>query len=143
EVRLFTLSNHLMGRWLQLAKKLAVERRQLETKQAWLGALTDLIGLAAYSGCLMLIASLISGSAVRELGPFTTPPHALQQLTCRIEQAMRSLAAVHEQSLYLADLYEFLELDVPTQAEWQEMEGRAAAPGRVSEATVTNGSIPE
>ena len=36
---------------------------------------------------------------------------ALQQFGQRIGQVMQSLSGVHEQSLYLSDLYEFLEIE--------------------------------
>ncbi len=113
EVRLFTLSRHLLDRWLGLAKDLAVERRQIEVKQSWLGALTSIVRLAAYAGCLTIIATLIAGAQVT-VGTFSMMMQALQQFSQRIEQVMRNLSTVHEQSLYLADLYEFLEIDVPT-----------------------------
>lgn len=112
EVRLFTLARHLLERWLALAQSLAVERRQLESKQAWLGALTSLVSTAAYSGCLLIIASLIAGAAVT-VGTFSMLMQALQQFAMRIGQVMQSLSGVHEQSLYLSDLYEFLEIDAP------------------------------
>lgn len=112
EVRLFTLSRHLLHRWLTLAKHLAVERRQIETKQAGLGALTDIVSLAAYSGCLVIIAVLIAGAQVT-VGTFSMMMQALQQFGNRIEQVMRNFTTLHEQSLYLADLYEFLEIDAP------------------------------
>lgn len=139
EVRLFTLADHLMHRWLHLAKKLAVERRQLEMKQAWLGALTDMLGLAAYAGCLIIIATLIAGATVT-VGTFTMLMDALQRFSQRIEQGMRSLADLHEQSLYLADLYEFLELDVPTAEQWGL--SKSPQPDR-SVQVVTRWPIPE
>lgn len=116
EVRLFTLSDHLLGRWLDLSKRLAVERRQLEIKQAWLGGLTDIFGLAAYAGCLMIVATLIAGARVT-VGTFTMLMDALQRFANNIEQVMRTLAGLQEQSLYLADLYEFLDVDVPTETD--------------------------
>ena len=79
EVRLFTLAGHLLARWLGLPRKLAVERRQLETKQAWLGALTSFVGTAAYSGCLLLVASLIGG----ESSPPTRSPSVPLPCSCR------------------------------------------------------------
>lgn len=116
EVRLFTLTRHLLERWLNLARALAIERRQLELKQAWLGALTDVVGLAAYAGCLVIIAVLIAGAKV-SVGTFAMMMQALQQFGARIEQVMRHLSSLHEQSLYLADLYEFLAIDAPVEAD--------------------------
>ncbi|HLS90632.1 MAG TPA: ABC transporter transmembrane domain-containing protein, partial [Limnochordia bacterium] len=124
EVRLFTLARHLLERWLALAQSLAVERRQLESKQAWLGALTSLVSTAAYSGCLLIIASLIAGAAVT-VGTFSMLMQALQQFAMRIGQVMQSLSGVHEQSLYLSDLYEFLEIDAPKEETVGEKDGQA------------------
>ena len=122
EVRLFTLSRHLLSRWLGLSRRLAIERRQLETKQARLGALTSMVSAAAYSGCLLIVAGMIAGARV-SVGTFSMLMQALQQFSQRIGQVMQSLSAVHEQSLYLSDLYEFLEIDVP------KVQEKPAAPG--------------
>lgn len=124
EVRLFTLSQHLLQRWLGLSQRLAGERRQLETKQAGLGALTSMVGTAAYSGCLLIIAGLIAGAKVT-VGTFSMLMQALQQFSQRIGQVMQSLSAVHEQSLYLSDLYEFLEIDAPQAREALALAGDA------------------
>lgn len=140
EVRLFTLADHLSQRWLALARKLAIERRHLETKQAWLGALTSFVATAAYSGCLLLVASLIGGEEVRadvvSIGTFAMLMQALQQFGQRIGQVMHSLSGVHEQSLYLSDLYEFLEIDAPEEPgdaallrESRAVEGASTVPG--------------
>lgn len=111
EVRLFTLAGHLLDRWLSLSKGLHVERRQLEVKQAWLGLLTDGVRTAAYAGCLALLATMIAGARIT-FGAYAVIMQALQQFSGRIEMVMRNISGLHEQSLYLANLYEFLELDV-------------------------------
>jgi len=111
EVRLFTLAGHLLERWLSLSKGLHVERRQLEVKQAWLGLLTDGVRTAAYAGCLALLAVMVTGARIT-FGMYAVIMQALQQFSARIEQVMRNVSGLHEQSLYLADLYEFLEYDV-------------------------------
>ena len=95
-----------------MAQSLAVERRQLETKQAWLWRSHQPRQHGGYSGRLLIIASLIAGAAVT-VGTFSMLMQALQQFAMRIGQVMQSLSGVHEQSLYLSDLYEFLEIDAP------------------------------
>lgn len=131
EVRLFTLSGHLLDRWSGLSTKLAEERRQLETRQARLGALTGMVATAAYSGCLLIVAGMIAGAQV-SVGTFSMLMQALQQFRFRIGQVMQSLSAVHEQSLYLSDLYEFLEIDAPEAQEKLVLPGG----GRVRKAPV-------
>ena len=61
---------------------------------------------------------------------------ALQQFGQRIGQVMHSLSGVHEQSLYLSDLYEFLEIDAPEEPgdaallrESRAVEGASTVPG--------------
>ena len=56
------------------------------------------------------------------VGTFSMLMQALQQFAMRIGQVMQSLSGVHEQSLYLSDLYEFLEIDAPRGAEMSSPE---------------------
>ena len=130
EVRLFTLGGHILNRWLSLSKAIHAERRRLEVKQAWLGLLTDGIRTASYAGCLALLAVLVAGARIT-FGMYAVIMQALQQFSHRIEQVMRNVSGLHEQSLYLADLYEFLEYDVVERLERAKAgQGHPPEPGR-------------
>jgi len=118
EVRIFTLAGHLFSRWLSLARRLAVERRQVEVRHSWLTLGADFIAAAAYAGCLLLLSSLVAGAKV-SFGGYAMLMQALQRFSGRLDQVMRHFATLHEQSLYLGDLYEFLEIDAPERPEWR------------------------
>ncbi|NKB72796.1 MAG: ATP-binding cassette domain-containing protein [Candidatus Latescibacteria bacterium] len=130
EIRLFTLMDHLLDDWRQRTVELAAERRQLEIKQAWLGGLNAGIGTTAYSLCLGLIAWLVAGAALT-IGQYGMLTRAVQQFTWRLEQIMRSASSLHEESLYLGDLYEFLQLVAPEEESGPE-QGPAIIPAHLS-----------
>lgn len=115
EVRLFTLSDHLRGTWLGLAQRLAVERRQLEVTQGWLGWLTQSIGAGSYAACLTILTWLIAGARFT-FGQYVMLQQAVQQFSQQIQQVMQAGAGLQEQALYLGDLFEFLSLAEPDRA---------------------------
>ncbi len=113
EVRLFTLGQHLMNLWQELSVRLAVERRTLEVKQAGLQALSQTVSASAYGGCLLILLHLTGGGRLT-FGHYAMLVQALQQFSTRIEQILRAAGGLQEQSLYLGDLYEFLEMELVT-----------------------------
>ena len=115
EVRLFTLRDHLLDTWREKVVALAKERRGLETKQAWLGGLTSSIDGWAYVGCLTILAWMVAGAQLT-IGQYGMLTRAVQQFTWRLEGIMRSLGTLHEESLYLGDLYEFFSLVAPEES---------------------------
>lgn len=115
EVRLFTLRDHLLDTWRGKAVALAKERRGLETKQAWLGGLTASVDGWAYVGCLTILVWMVAGAQLT-IGQYGMLTLAVQQFTVRLEGIMRSLGTLHEESLYLGDLYEFFSLVAPEES---------------------------
>ncbi|MEE2709676.1 MAG: ABC transporter ATP-binding protein [Gemmatimonadota bacterium] len=114
EVRLFTLLHHLLSDWRTRNIDLAVERRRLEVKAGWLGGLSGILGGWAYSLCLAILGWIVAGGGLT-IGTFGMLTRGVQLFYWRVESIMQSLARVHEQSLYLGDLFEFLELEVPAE----------------------------
>lgn len=110
EVRLFTLSDHLTEEWTKLSYRLAAERRGLETKQSVLAGAADGFSSLAYGACITILAYLILGDRIT-FDQYVVVTPAITHLAGRLENIMRSGAALQEQSLYLGDLYEFLSLD--------------------------------
>jgi ATP-binding cassette, subfamily B, bacterial len=112
ELRLFTLRAHLLGEWREKIITLVRERRGLEVKQAWLGGLGDSVGGWSYTGCMAILAWMVAGSTLT-IGQYGMLTRAVQQFSWRLEQIMRSLGTLHEEALYLGDLFEFLERIAP------------------------------
>ena len=50
------------------------------------------------------------------IGQYGMLTRAVQQFTWRLEGIMRSLGTLHEESLYLGDLYEFFSLVAPEES---------------------------
>ena len=112
ELRLFTLRAHLLGEWREKIITLVRERRGLEVKQAWLGGFGDSVGGWSYTGCMAILAWMVAGSTLT-IGQYGMLTRAVQQFSWRLEQIMRSLGTLHEEALYLGDLFEFLERIAP------------------------------
>ena len=112
EVRLFTLRNHLLDTWRDKMISLARERRGLEAKQAWYGGATSTLDGWAYVACLAILAWMVAGAQLT-IGQYGMLTRAVQQFAWRVGGIMRSLSSLHEESLYLGDLYEFFSLVAP------------------------------
>ncbi|MDE2811705.1 MAG: hypothetical protein OXM01_01690, partial [Gemmatimonadota bacterium] len=80
EVRLFTLRDHLLDTWREKAVALAIERRGLEAKRAWLGGLTSSIGGWGYIGCLTILVWLVAGAQLT-IGQYGMLARAVQQFS--------------------------------------------------------------
>ncbi len=129
ETRLFTLRRHLLDEWRQKMIGLVRERRGLEVKQAWLGGLGDSVGGWTYTGCMAILAWMVAGAALT-IGQYGMLTRAVQQFSWRLEQIMRSLGTLHEEALYLGDLFEFLERIAPEEP--PATAGEMAIPANVS-----------
>ena len=124
EVRLFTLRDHLLNTWREKAVALATERRGLEAKRDWLGGLTASIEGWGYVGCLTILVWLVAGAQLT-IGQYGMLARAVQQFTWQLAGIMRSLNTLHEESLYLGDLYEFLDRTAPEASSGAADEGQA------------------
>ena len=109
EVKLFGLSDHLIARYSRLADSYYAANRSLSIRRAGLGALLSGVSTVAYYGAVGFIvvqavtAAITIGTLTFLIGSFGRCRSIIQGLLLRA-------ADVFEESLFLRDLFDFLEM---------------------------------
>jgi ATP-binding cassette subfamily B protein len=112
EVKLFRLGPKLLQRYRTIFEKLYVEDRKLTLRRDAWGFSLGLIGTAAFYGAYAWIAlSAIQGRI--SLGQMTMYLLLFKQGQAAVSASLSSISGMYEDNLYLSNLYEYLELDVP------------------------------
>ncbi len=115
EVKLFGLSPYLVRRFKQHAEQFIAENKKLAVKQTSVSALLAAVGsLGLYGGYAAIIYYTIVGRQT-PAGPFTIGVltllmGSLRQSRALIQQVLFTLSQMYTQSLFIRDLFQFLEL---------------------------------
>jgi ATP-binding cassette subfamily B protein len=116
EVKLFRLGPKLLQRYRTIFEKLFAEDRKLTLRRDTWGFLLGLIGTAAFYGAYAWIAlSAIKG--VISLGQMTMYLLLFKQGQSAVSASLSAISGMYEDNLYLSNLYEYLEQEVPEQAD--------------------------
>lgn len=111
EVRQFDLGTLLRERFRELRDRLRHERLQITRKRSWGELLAETGGIAAVFGSLGFIAyRTIHG--VITLGDMVMYFGAFQRGLGFLQDILRAVADLYENNLFLANLYEFLDLEI-------------------------------
>lgn len=114
EVKLFRLGPKLLQRYRQIFEKLFAEDRRLTLRRDSWGFLLGLIGTAAFYGAYAWIAlSAIQGAI--SLGQMTMYLLLFKQGQSAVSASLSAISGMYEDNLYLSNLYEYLEQEVPQQ----------------------------
>jgi ATP-binding cassette subfamily B protein len=109
EVKLFGLSAHFIDRFAELADDYVRENRRVAAHRAVTGgALTTLSTLAYYGAVGYIIYETVLG--VITVGSLTFLIGSFQRSRSLIESLLLGTAGMYEQSLFLKDLFDFLEM---------------------------------
>ncbi len=117
EVKLFGLSPFLIGRYRDLADEFYDANKRLSIRRATVSTLLALIGsLGYYSAYGVIIYLTVIGYGSEAGRPFTIGDltflaGSFRQSRELIQRVLLTLASVYEESLYLRDLFTFLELE--------------------------------
>lgn len=112
EVKLFRLGPKLLQRYREIFEKLFAEDRKLTLRRDSWGFLLGLIGTGAFYGAYAWIAlSAIKG--VISLGQMTMYLMLFKQGQSAVSASLSAISGMYEDNLYLSNLYEYLEQDVP------------------------------
>lgn len=115
EVKLFRLGPKLLQRYRSIFEKLFAEDRKLTLRRDSWGFLLGLIGTAAFYGAYAWIAlSAIKGSI--SLGQMTMYLLLFKQGQSAVSASLSAISGMYEDNLYLSNLYEYLEQEVPQQS---------------------------
>ncbi len=109
EVKLFGLSNLLVGRYADLSDKFYQENKRLAVKRNIVSTLLVTLGTLGYYGAYaVIIYRTVMG--VFTIGTLTFLAGSFRQSRSLIQSVLLALSSIYEQSLYLSDLFTFFEV---------------------------------
>ena len=109
EVKLFGLSNLLVGRYADLSDKFYQENKRLAVKRNIVSTLLVTLGTLGYYGAYaVIIYRTVLG--VFTIGTLTFLAGSFRQSRSLIQSVLLALSSIYEQSLYLSDLFTFFEV---------------------------------
>ncbi|MBW4593489.1 MAG: ABC transporter ATP-binding protein/permease [Brasilonema angustatum HA4187-MV1] len=112
EVKLYQLGDMLLGRYHSLFNRLYGEDRDLTLRRGWWGYLLSLLStLAFYMAYAWIVVEAVAGKI--SLGDMTMYLTVFRQGQSTFSSALTSIGGMYEDNLYLSNLYEFLEEEVP------------------------------
>jgi ATP-binding cassette subfamily B protein len=116
ELKLFGLSDFLVGRYDRLSHDFYLANKRLAMKRSVVSSLLAAVGTLGYYGAFAVIVYLTvigyqSPAGVFTIGVLTFLAGSFRQSRDLIQRVLLSLSQVFEQSLYLDDLFTFLELE--------------------------------
>jgi ATP-binding cassette subfamily B protein len=115
EVKLFRLGPKLLQRYRVIFEKLFAEDRKLTLRRDFWGFILGLIGTAAFYGAYSWIALAAIKGAI-SLGQMTMYLMLFKQGQSAVSASLSAISGMYEDNLYLSNLYEYLEQEVPEQA---------------------------
>lgn len=112
EIRLYQLGPMLLDRYRRIFHRLYAEDRDLTVRRGIWSYLLSLVSSAAFYGAYVWIAlETIAGRI--SLGQLTMYLVVFRQGQGAFASILSSIGGMYEDSLYLSNLYEFLEQDIP------------------------------
>ncbi len=115
EVKLFGLGRTLLDRYQSIFDKLYKEDRSLTMRRGVWGYLLGLLSTAAFYGSYAwIVISAIDGDI--SIGEMTMFVMVFKQGQSAMAAALSAIGGMYEDNLYLSNLYEYLEQEVPVSA---------------------------
>jgi ATP-binding cassette subfamily B protein len=109
ELKLFGLSDFLVGRFRTLAEKFYSDGRALMIRRSGWGTLFALLGsVGYYSAYVVIIFRAVNGSL--SIGDLTFLAGSFRQLRSLLEGILSRFTSVSQGAIYLQDLFEFFEI---------------------------------
>ncbi len=110
ELRLYQLGEHLIGRWFTAASELRDERLRLVRRQQLRIGAARTAAIAGFGGAItLLLQQAVNG--LLSLGGFVSLMQAATRFQNQLVQVLRQAGSLYEESLYLSDLREFIQLE--------------------------------
>jgi ATP-binding cassette, subfamily B, bacterial len=116
ELKLFGLSDFLVGRYDRLSNEFYEANKSLAVRRSVVSTLLAAVGTLGYYGAYAVIIYLTVTGHQSPAGPFTIGvltflAGSFRQSRDLIQRVLLSLSQVFEQSLYLEDLFTFLDIE--------------------------------
>jgi ATP-binding cassette, subfamily B, bacterial len=116
ELKLFGLSDFLVGRYDRLSNEFYEANKALSVRRSVVSTLLSIVGTLGYYGAYAVIIYLTvighrSAAGLFTIGVLTFLAGSFRQSRDLIQRVLLSLSQVFEQSLYLEDLFTFLDIE--------------------------------
>jgi ATP-binding cassette, subfamily B, bacterial len=109
EVKLFGLSNFLIGRYSELSDRFYEENKKLAVRRNIVSTLLVTVGTLGYYGAYaVIIYRTVTGDFT--IGTLTFLAGSFRSSRSLIQSVLIALSSIYEQSLYLRDLFTFFEV---------------------------------
>ena len=136
ELKLFGLSDFLVGRYDRLSEEFYEANKSLAVRRSVVSTLLSFVGTLGYYGAYAVIIYLTvighqSRAGVFTIGVLTFLAGSFRQSRDLIQRVLLSLSQVFEQSLYLDDLFTFLDIEPSIRPQPGAKAGAGADPDRV------------
>ncbi len=119
EVKLFSLGPRLLDRFRKIYRKLYFEERKLTLRRGGWGLVFTIFGtILFYLAYAWIVAEAIRGNL--SLGEMTMYLLVFKQGQGAVSAALTAMSGMYEDNLYLSNLYEYLEAEVPESEGWRE-----------------------
>lgn len=109
EVKIFNLADFIAKRFQVISQKYFLANRQLALRRAAWGGILSALGTLAYYGAYVFIL-LQTVSGIVSVGMLTFLAGSFERMRNMLQGIMDRFSRIAEQSLYLQDLFDFLEL---------------------------------
>jgi ATP-binding cassette subfamily B protein len=109
EVKLFGLSDHFIDRYADLADRYYQANRSVAARRAATGTFLSGLSTIAYYGAVAYIVSQAVGGAI-SVGKLTFLIGSFDRSRGLIQSVLLRTAQIYEESLFLKDLFDFLEV---------------------------------
>src|SRR6058998_2727555 len=109
EVKLFSLSDFLVGRYADLSERFYQENKNLAVRRNIVSTLLVTVGTLGYYGAYaVIIYRTVLGAFT--IGTLTFLAGSFRQSRDSIQRVLLALSSIYEQSLYLSDLFTFFDV---------------------------------
>ncbi|MFQ5447127.1 MAG: ABC transporter ATP-binding protein [Saprospiraceae bacterium] len=109
EVKIFNLADFIANRFRTISQKYFLANRKLAlSRAAWGSTLSALGTLAYYGAYVFILLQTVSGAI--SVGTLTFLAGSFERMRSMLQGIMNRFSRIAEQSLYLQDLFDFLEL---------------------------------
>jgi ATP-binding cassette subfamily B protein len=112
EIKVFGLGNYFLERYRQIGNLFYEEDKKLSIRRTFWAFLLSLLALAAFYICYLTMA-LDAAGGLLTLGNLTLYVVAFRQGQQAFQSCLTSVGSMYEHSLYMSNLFEYLDLNIP------------------------------
>lgn len=113
DVRLLGIGDFLANRFIELSSRVRQERLSLSIRRGALETAIQVLGVVALFGTLAY-AVVETAKGVMSVGDLVVFQQAFQRSQSNLQEVMRGISSLYEDSLFLSGLFEFIDMPLET-----------------------------